>query len=596
MNRDQSEESRRAQELAALLQAGRDFFRAGRRMEALAHAEQAIAGAPKAGAAWNLLGVCRAAFGDLPAAREAFARAVVLAPADPSPSANLARLCWQEQRWTEGLQHATRALGLDPDHREALNNQGILLMEDGQPTRAILSFQRLRQLDPARRAGLANEARARAMLGDSIALQIYQDLLTNGPEDGVAASNYLYALTAFSGVLPDMAAEAHRMIGRRIEASRTRFAPRERSRPARIKVGFVSPDLREHPVACFLEPLFRAYDRERFAFHAYADVIRPDERTAMLRGLIDRWIDLRGKTDLEAAMTIAHDAPDILVDLAGHTAGNRLHVFALRPAPVQATWLGYPNTTGLCTIDYRITDAAADPPGTTESWHTEKLIRLTDCAWCYARPAKAPAVSSPPAQTTGHVTFCSLNNPAKISTHTLELWGRTLQAVPDSRLILKGRTLADPGLRGRLVDGLGAFDVSPARLELRDWTPRTEDHFATYHAADVALDTFPYHGTTTTCDALWMGVPVLVRAGETHAARVGVSLLRAAGLDEFVATTDDEYVTLAVRLANDPVRLADLRSRLRPRLTESVLMDGLRFARNFAEVCEQMFNGAKTTR
>jgi predicted O-linked N-acetylglucosamine transferase (SPINDLY family) len=269
---------------------------------------------------------------------------------------------------------------------------------------------------------------------------------------------------------------------------------------------------------------------------------------------------------------------DILVELAGHTRDNRLLCLARRPAPVQVTYLGYPDTTGLDAIGYRVTDWNADPAG-AEAWSSENLLRLPHSYFCFRAPQSAPEVAPPPALRNGYVTFGSFNNYAKVSPAALELWAGALRAVPGSRLYLKARALADTPTRERLLAALAALGVEPERVQLQHWTPRGEDHLAAYHRVDLALDTTPYNGATTTCEALWMGVPVLSLAGATHAGRMGLSILSAAGLADFAPASPEAFVDLSRRLAADPGQLPELRAGMRERLLRSPLMDEAGFAR-----------------
>jgi predicted O-linked N-acetylglucosamine transferase (SPINDLY family) len=352
-----------------------------------------------------------------------------------------------------------------------------------------------------------------------------------------------------------------------------------------LRVGYVSPDLREHPVASFLTPVLAHHDRSRFHVTCYADVARPDGVTRHLQTLADAWRDLPGRSDAQVADLIQADSTDILVDLAGHTACNRLLVFARKPAPVQVTHFGYPNTTGLSTMDYRISDRYADPPGRTEAYHTEELVRLPEVAWCY-RPLAAPEVTPLPARAAGHVTFGSLNNLAKITPQAIALWSELLRAVPGSRLVLL--TGAGSQADQRLHDLFGQHGIDRARLELLGRRPR-DRYLALYQEMDIALDPFPYNGGVTTCDALWMGVPVVTLAGESYVSRQGVALLSNLGLDDWVAGAPDAYVDIATRWAHDVEGLGRLRAGLRERMTNSPLTDGLRFTRFLAEAYRWMW-------
>ncbi len=284
-----------------------------------------------------------------------------------------------------------------------------------------------------------------------------------------------------------------------------------------------------------------------------------------------------GLSDAQAVDLIRQDGIDILVDLAGHTGNNRLLVFARKPAPVQVAWLGYPNTTGLSTMDYRLTDAFADPPGMTDAFYSEQLVRLPQTAWCF-RPTDAAPIS--PRADGAPMTFGSFNNFAKVTDAMLRTWATLLRALPEARLLLKSRSLADASVQRHVREILHAAEVMPDRVDLRGQPSTYPDHLASYAGVDIALDTFPYHGTTTTCEALWMGVPVITLAGRTHVSRVGVSLLSNVGLAEYVADDPDQYVQIALDLAADKSRLAELRENLRRRMEQSPLMDAPGFARN----------------
>ncbi len=300
--------------------------------------------------------------------------------------------------------------------------------------------------------------------------------------------------------------------------------------------------------------------------------------TRELQRITDGWCSTVGKTDLEIARTIRADAIDVLVDLAGHTGSNRLRVFGCRPAPVQVTYLGYPDTTGLRSMDYRLTDAWADPPG-GESYHTEELVRLPGGFLCYSPAPGSPPVSEPPFLASGDITFGSFNNLAKLSPELLETWAAILKEVPGSRLLLKSKGFLGPGVRERYRRMLAVHGVDPARLELIPWSLTLEHHLMAYSRVDIALDTFPYNGATTSCEALWMGVPVITLRGQSHAGRVGTSLLQSLGMPELIAGNGAQYVTLATGLVRDRERLAGLRRGLRKRMAGSALCDARRLCR-----------------
>jgi predicted O-linked N-acetylglucosamine transferase (SPINDLY family) len=326
-------------------------------------------------------------------------------------------------------------------------------------------------------------------------------------------------------------------------------------------------------VAYFVEPLLRGHDRQKVEVFCYAEVTRPDLVTARLQGLADHWLMTVGLSDQQVAERIRTDGIDILVDLAGHTADNRLLVFARKPAPVQVTWLGYLNTTGLKAIDYRLVDIVTDPTGEADAWASETLVRLKDGFLCYSGLRDAPEPTSAPCLRTGTVTFGSFNNPAKLSAATFDVWAKLLCRLPQARVLLNIWSAGS----ALFLDRLGERGVPAERIELMAKRPFAE-HLADYHRVDIALDPFPYNGGTTTCHALWMGVPVITLRGHRHAGRVGASLLTQVGLTDLIADSTEEYVEIAVALAGNPGRLDELHRLLRPRMAASPLCDEGAFA------------------
>lgn len=388
--------------------------------------------------------------------------------------------------------------------------------------------------------------------------------------------------------------DAHRGLAECLE--RTARVPLQETSPPRdperrVRVGLVSTDFRRHSVAYFVDAILRHLDRARFHVTCYSAVTREDDVTASFRALADAWTSLNPLDDAQAAERIARDGIDILIDLNGHTTGGRLGVLRRRPAPVQVTYCGYPATTGLPAIDYRVVDATTDPPG-SESHCTERLVRLDPCFLCYSPPGDLPPVSPAPAATSGHVTFGSFNATSKLNEPLLDLWSRVMREVPGSRLALKAASLVDPRLREDLAARFVARGVGRERLDLLPPHGPLREHLDAYSRVDVALDPFPYHGTTTTCEALLMGVPVVTRAGVMHAGRVGVSLLRAVGLGELIASDEDGYVALAHALAKDVARLSGLRATLRGRLLASPLCDAPAFAARFGQALRTIWKDA----
>jgi predicted O-linked N-acetylglucosamine transferase (SPINDLY family) len=350
----------------------------------------------------------------------------------------------------------------------------------------------------------------------------------------------------------------------------------------RLRIGYVSNDFREHSVSRFLRPLFQNHDHANYEIVCYSDARHPDSTTEALRACTDQWHQTTIATDAALAEMVRKHGIDILVELMGHTARNRLLTFARKPAPVQISWLGYAGTSGLEAMDYRMTDGLADPPGMTEAFYSEKLLRLPRTNWCFAPPTAVAEIAPTPAPVLSGRPFCfgSFNKTAKATPMVLDMWAEILKGTPGSRLLLKDRALADAAICARIRAGFERRGIGPERLELAGYEDDQVSHFRKYGEVDIALDTFPYNGTTTTCETLWMGVPVVTLAGKTHLARVGVSLLTNVGLTELIANSRGEYISIANGLARNPARLRELRGWMRGRMLASPLMDGRQFARD----------------
>ena len=406
------------------------------------------------------------------------------------------------------------------------------------------------------------------------------------PGQPVTFSNLLMALNYDPQVDPQaLAAEHRRWAELYADALPRRSLYENAPDPERVlRVGYVSPDFRAHAVAQFMAPLLRHHDRARVRIYGYSNVLQADKVTDELRESSDAWRDIAHLEDEAVADLVATDRIDLLVDLAGHSGKHRLRVFARHPAPIQITYLGYPNTTGLAAMDYRITDAWADPPGMTEGYHTEELLRIPGGFLCYERPPGVESLGAPPVIRKGFITFGSYNNIAKITPQVVAVWAELLRAVPNSRLRMKYRSLSNPYAVDSLRERFMAHGISGERIEGLGYLPRKEDHLQSYREIDIALDPFPYNGTTTTCEALWMGVPVLTLSGRMPAGRVGVSLLSQVGLEEWIAVDTGSYVEQGVRHAADVDRLTRLREDLRLRMAGSQLCDAHGFARRLEGV------------
>jgi protein O-GlcNAc transferase len=519
---------------------------AGQLEASIASLEHAIRLNPRLAAAWNALGIVWAVRGEFGPSCDALARATTLAPQSAEYLSNHGLSLHKAGRGEEALATLERAVAADPAQPDAVFNRGVVRHHQGDFAGALVDWKSAVAVQPAHR---------------------------------VARSNLIFALHYEPGVSgADLLAEARhydRVAGE--PAGHYTAWPNPRTADRRLRIGYVSPDFREHSVAHYMEPLLAAHDRANVEIFAYAELKKRDAVTERLNALVDHWRPTAGLRDERIAQQIRDDAIDILVDLAGHSADNRLGVFALRPAPVQASWLGFPGTTGLSAIGYRLTDDIADPPG-AESEASETLIRLPHGFHCWRPPAGAPAIAARPRDKAPRV-FASFNNVQKIGAPTVAAWAEILRRAPGATLLLKSSWLSRPRAAADLRDAFARHGIAAERLSLSGWIEGTAAHLAAYGRVDVALDPFPYNGTTTTLEALWMGVPVVTLAGRRHSARVGASLLRRIGLAELVRQSVDDYVDSAVALAADDARLIAYRTTLRDRLSASPLLDAAGFAR-----------------
>ena len=556
-------------------------------------------------------------------------RAVELHPNDAGCWHSLAVACFDAELLGDAERCCCRVTEIDPRHVKALTNLGAILQRRGAREDAERHYRKAIAAEPGvararfdlamlllERGAAQNDAGrpldARASLEEALWLapdsapaneQLAGSLLNSGdaaaavgrfrraaeldPTNRTVASNLLFALN----YVPDADPEA--IFGEHLAWRSRHFpagAPGKHANDAdpgrRIRVGYLSPDFREHALAYFIEPALSRHDPAQFDVICYSDVGAGDSVTQRLRGIAARW---RDSSRLDAGALTAQvrgDQVDILVDLAGHSqGGRRIALLAMKPAPVQASWLGYLNTTALPAMDYRITDGNACPEG-WERYHTERLARLPASQWCYAADARAPEVGPLPADRAGHLTFASMHNQAKVSTRVISLWSSLLHKVPGSRPLMLA-----PGIEQtsrKFIEQFLAHGVDPARVEFKGRVSIAE-YFALHNRVDINLDAFPYTGGTTTCHSLWMGVPVVTLKGNTVTSRGGASLLGAMGLLEFAAENEAQYLDIAAGLANDLPRLGRMRRELRARMAQSPLMDAAGFTRDLESAYRAMW-------
>ncbi|PTY02876.1 hypothetical protein DB347_23325 [Opitutaceae bacterium EW11] len=554
--------------------------------EAEKHLRGAVQKDPKSPDVWSNLGIVLRASGQFAEAANCFKQTLALKPDAHEIHDRLGALVADTEGLPAGIPHFKRAVEVAPGFAQGWCNLGLALLADRRYAEALAALDRALQLEPQllqAKVGRGLAFQQTYQLDE--AMETFGQALAQNPAYHEARSARLLTLNYLAGRSREDDYREHLAFGAVAEAAPApELRPRRLEPGEKLKLAFLSADLRSHSVAYFLEPLLQHLDRSRFEICLYHDHHQVDAMSERLRAHADLWRNFVGQLNPSVEAAIRADKPDILVDLAGHTGLNRLPLLARRLAPVQITYLGYPNTTGLRAMDYRFVDTLTDPDAEDERFHTEKLVRFSRCAWSYLPPASAPE----PARTgdTG-VTFGSFNNLAKLSPEILAVWSRILAAVPGSRLLLKGHGLQDPAVRGVVEKKLLHASLDPARVELLGRTPNLASHLELYHRVDIALDAFPYHGTTTTCEALWMGVPVITLRGDRHASRVGVSLLSAAGRPEWIASSADDYVRLAAELANDSVGRNRVRAELRQQLAQSILMDHRGQARRFGEALLQ---------
>jgi predicted O-linked N-acetylglucosamine transferase (SPINDLY family) len=598
------------------------LYRAGQYDEAGQLLQQLVRDGSADATALHVLGLIERQSGRLKEALILMRRAMALRPSDPTLLCNLAMVHGELHDPAPAAALLEEAVRLKPDLAEAHSNLGVALESLGRLTEAEIAHRRalaLRQSYPECHNNLGTVLRKLGRLED--AYNAFQRAIEYSPRYAVAYRN-LAALCQAAGrsdealrlyrLLPELSPsplvhqslllalhyhpldphdvfEEHVRWGKRHAIAYTRqehVHSNDRSPNRRLRIGYVSADFRAFPMSRYIEPVLEQHDHERFEIVCYSDVAAADSVTERLKDHADAWRNSSGLSDEQLAGRVRSDRIDILLDLNGHMEGNRLLVFARKPAPIQVTYLSYPDTTGLSTIDYRITDSLHDPPGKTERFHTEALVRLDPCCWCYRPdPLHGPEIVDPPSARSDAVTFACVSRFAKVTAQMLRVWGRILDAVPAARLVLVG----EPGL---------GTDPTARRFLERNGLPldrikllskmRRDHYFRFYHDVDIVLDTHPYSGHTTTCDALWMGAPVVTLAGATHVSRVSLSMLHSLGLQELAAQDEDQYVRIATDLARDRKRIRDLRWGLRHEMSRSPLMDAKAFTRRL----EHFFKGA----
>lgn len=603
-----------------LIAAGNAAEDAGRVAEAKGMYLQAVALAPQLPAAHLNLGIACEALGEAEEARASYERVLALEPDHPFGAYNLGKLDFMQGRLAPAEALLRRALARRPDFPQAWTVLASVLEARGQLEAAAGAIAEAVRLQPEDGGALSMQAGILARLGrfdeaeaaasraaalqpqdaDAQAVHAFRlvDLgfaaealaplrraIALAPQRFELRSRELFLLNLVEGVDVQELAARHRALGAQLEASvpaRT-HAPRDAA-GRRLRIGFVSGDFLGHPVTLFLLPVLERRSRDRFEVFCYSSTRKPDAFTRQVQQLSDHWADVSGLHDLQLAEVIAADAIDILVDLSGHTSTARLGAFAAKPAPVQLTWVGYLNTTGLTRMDYRLTDKRCDPPAVSQPLHTEQLLLLPHSQWCYRPFLIAEPAPAAPCERNGYVTFGSFNNPIKLTRETARRWGGILRELPAARVLVAG--IPSERKRQSLLEAIVAGGGEAARVR---FAPRSDlrGYYELMNEVDIALDSYPYGGGTTTFDALWMGAPVVACTGPLPASRNAASVLEALGLPQWVAPDVAHYEEVAIERAHDTAAIAQLRRTLRERLRASPLMDEAGFAAAFEALLDQ---------
>jgi predicted O-linked N-acetylglucosamine transferase (SPINDLY family) len=558
----------------------------GRLEEAAEAAKQFATAMPDCPEAYMEQGISLNDTGHLAAAIQSYQRAIDFRPSFAAAYNNLAVTLREAGLLSKAIVAARRAIELQPDYTEAFFNIAITLKDLGRHSEAMEAFRealRNRSDLPGAYNGLGNILYDCGHFDDAVAH--YRKALALNPGYVEAHDNLVYQLNFHPRYTAKQIYDEHAIWNEQRALPLAKFIKphtNERDPERRLKIGYVSPDFKDHVVGLNMLPLFRNHDRDRFRITCFYNSAKHDAITEQFRQLADSWHSINKLGDEDMSALVRREEIDILVDLALHMNGSRLLAFARKPAPVQVTFAGYPGTTGLTTMDYRLTDPYLDPPGMNDAFYSEKSVRLPHSFWCYMADGDDPKVKPLPALERGFVVFGCLNNHVKVNKDVLALWERVLRAVPNSKLLLQ----APHGEHRQHVSSMMALEEG--RVQFVGRLKRTA-YLETYDLIDVCLDTFPYNGHTTSLDSFWMGVPVVTLCGEPGVSRAGFSQASNLGLTELVAKTPDEFVRVAVELAEDFDRLAKIRTTLRERMCASPLMDAAGFAKGIESAYRGMW-------
>jgi predicted O-linked N-acetylglucosamine transferase (SPINDLY family) len=572
------------------------------------------------------MGECLRKAGRLNDAHKYFAKVLAINPDYPPVHAYLASLFLQKKQPDQALFHAkkaedhfnndlqflyhyglilfvlnklhmaanqfTKVLKIDSNHYGAIINLSLTKILIGEIKNAEAMLLNLNKADPGNYDTLINLGFCNEQQGQiEQAIDYYKKAgLTNNKNKLNAYSGQLYLHHYQWDISPETLYNVHCQFLEQLEKTNVcHFNIKDYSSQAKINIGYISPDFRNHPVGFFIHPIIKNHDKTLFNIFCYSTTVQNDGMTQKIKETVYKWVDIRSLSHDAICQAIQKDCIHILVDLAGHTTNNFIGIFAMKPAPVQVSYLGYPGTTGIPQIDYRITDQWADPPGAGK-YYTEKLVRMPNCFLCYQPESQAPPVGDLPANRSGWISFGSFNRIPKLNDNILEIWAQILKRMDKSRLFLKTKTFNDPAVQKKIKHFFENKGIETNRLILLGHSLTREQHLRMYNQMDIALDPYPYHGTTTTCEALWMGVPIITLEGKAHVSRASVSILQNIGLHDCIAKTPEDYINKAIQMGSDISFLGLLRQQLRSIVGSSPLCQLQKYISNLERMYQWMWN------
>jgi predicted O-linked N-acetylglucosamine transferase (SPINDLY family) len=562
----------------------------GKLTEATTYYQRALSLNPNLAEIHNNLGSVLRRLGQLEKAVACYQRALALSPQAAEVHYNLGNVFRDQGQFEEAVTCYQRASAFRPNDAETYNSLGCALIELGNLTEAMVHCQRALTLKPDFTEASSNLGIILFLKG-MITQAIAQCKTSLNLSTAFNHGNFLPIWLYTTDYEPTTIFWEHQQFNERYAIPlATSIQPHLNTRVRRrqLKIGYLSGDFRRHSVAYFIEPILVHHDPRQVEIFCYSNHILSDDVTQRLQSYGNHWQNCVGLSDDALADTIRQNQIDILVELSGHTGGNRLLVLARKPAPIQVTYLGYPYTTGLTAIDYRLTDEYVDTPGVNEQFNSETLVKLPASFFCYQPYEDSPPVSRLPALDQGYLTFSSFNSYPKVNSYLFEMWAEILGALPAAKLLMQTKSLQDKETREDFLAQMARLGVSEERLIITQFTPPPE-YLRTYHQVDIALDCYPFNGGTTTCEALWMGIPVVTLVGTRQVSRLGLSILATLGLTDLIAYTPQDYVNICLKLANNLDYLQTLRATMRDRMQTSPLMDAASFTRHLEGIYRQMW-------